>query len=197
MADPTTSQDAPARRFRWRRWNNAIHRDAGYLVVGLTLVYAFSGLLVNHAETFNSDFSTEVEVLELPPIPPGDQWTREAAIVEALELPMPKSSWWKGDDRVELFYTGWSAHADLEAGVARVERQHERPVLKFLNDLHLNRVKGLWTVLADVYAIALFALALTGLFVLRGRKGLTGRGKWLVGAGVAIPVLVLVLAALL
>ena len=55
------------------------------------------------------------------------------------------------------------------------------------NQLHLNAPKGLWTVIADLYALALIVLGVTGMFVLRGRLGLSGRGGWLVGAGVLLP----------
>ena len=39
----------------------------------------------------------------------------------------------------------------------------------------------------NVVFIALIALALTGLFVLKGSKGITGRGAWLTLLGCAIP----------
>ena len=50
---------------------------------------------------------------------------------------------------------------------------------------------SLWTAVADVYAGLLAFMAITGVFVLRGRTGLGGRGKWLVSAGVLVPVLFL------
>ena len=31
-----------------RKWNRIIHRDLGYIAVGLSLVYAISGVVVNH-----------------------------------------------------------------------------------------------------------------------------------------------------
>ena len=31
-----------------RRWNNLLHRDIGYLCVGMTLIYAISGIVLNH-----------------------------------------------------------------------------------------------------------------------------------------------------
>jgi hypothetical protein len=61
-------------------------------------------------------------------------------------------------------------------------------VLYEFNQLHLNAPKGLWTYIADLYALALIALSVTGMFVLRGRLGMAGRGAWLVGAGVLVPV---------
>jgi hypothetical protein len=43
-------------------------------------------------------------------------------------------------------------------------------------------------VVADVYAVGLIVLAITGMFVLKGKTGITGRGAWLTGAGVLLPV---------
>ncbi|HSG48621.1 MAG TPA: PepSY-associated TM helix domain-containing protein, partial [Longimicrobiales bacterium] len=63
----------------------------------------------------------------------------------------------------------------------------ERPGLRQANFLHLNEAKKLWTWMADLYAVGLLVLAVTGLFVLRGRNGITGRGAWLTAAGVVIP----------
>jgi hypothetical protein len=38
-----------------------------------------------------------------------------------------------------------------------------------------------------VYAVSLILLAVTGLFVLKGRHGITRRGGWLTAAGVVLP----------
>jgi hypothetical protein len=56
-----------------------------------------------------------------------------------------------------------------------------------MNPLHLNAPKGVWTFIADVYALGLILMAMTGMFVLKGRTGITGRGKWLVAAGIILP----------
>ena len=43
----------PRKPFRWRRWNNVLHRDLGYLVFALTFLYAVSGVAVNHTHQWN------------------------------------------------------------------------------------------------------------------------------------------------
>ena len=78
---------------------------------------------------------------------------------------------------------------DLAGGTVVYERVAERTILKGMNDLHLNRAGRLWTWLADIYAVALGLLALTGLFVLTGKQGIKGRGAWLTGIGVLVPVI--------
>ena len=63
-----------------------------------------------------------------------------------------------------------------------------RAVLFEVNTLHLNNLKGTWTYVADVFALALMFLAITGMTMMKGRHGLAQRGKWFVGAGLLIPV---------
>jgi hypothetical protein len=57
-----------------------------------------------------------------------------------------------------------------------------------MNRLHYNKVKG-WTPIADFYAGALILLAITGLFIVKGKKGIAGTGKWYLIIGILIPVL--------
>ena len=70
---------------------------------------------------------------------------------------------------------------------ATVELVQHRVVLYAANALHLNSPKKLWTWVADLYAVSLGLLAITGLFVLKGKTGITGRGAWLTAIGVAVP----------
>ncbi|MDP6942690.1 MAG: hypothetical protein QF464_00955, partial [Myxococcota bacterium] len=44
----------------------------------------------------------------------------------------------------------------------------------------------------DAFALALIFLALSGAIMLKGSQGFAGRGKWLVGIGILIPVVALV-----
>ena len=45
---PKKEKKKKKRKARWRPWLRAVHRDVGYVAVGLTFVYALSGLAVNH-----------------------------------------------------------------------------------------------------------------------------------------------------
>ena len=184
--------DWPCPVLNWRKLNNVLHRDLGYLAAGLTLVYAISGVAVNHRHQWNPSWKVEVETRTFEPVPVADRDTMTANLVERLALPgPPKSSFRSAPHLVELFYEGWSVKADATAGTATIERPRGRFGLREMNFLHLNEPKGLWTWAADVYAVILGFLAISGLFVLKGKNGLSGRGKWLTGIGVAIPLLAL------
>lgn len=176
----------------WRKLNNVLHRDLGYLAAGLTLVYAVSGVALNHRHHWNPSWKVRVEERTFAPVPVSDRETMAAALVERLALPgPPKSSFRSAPHLVELFYEGWSVKADANAGRATIERPRGRFALREMNFLHLNEPKGLWTWAADLYAAVLGLLAITGLFVLKGKNGFAGRGRWLAGIGVALPLLAL------
>ena len=180
-------------KIRWRRWNAAIHRDVGYACVALTIVYAVSGIAVNHINDWNPNYRITREQRRFEPVPIGEREAMVAALVERLGLPEPpKESFRPRPEVVELFYDGWSVRADAVAGTALIERTAKRPGLYEANFLHLNRPRGWWTWIADLYAALLATLALTGIFILRGRDGIVGRGKWIALAGLLVPILFLV-----
>ena len=53
---------------KWRKWNNIIHRDLGYLCVGLTIIYAVSGVAVNHVQDWNPNYVIEKQEKRIEPI---------------------------------------------------------------------------------------------------------------------------------
>jgi len=188
----TTRDPSRRTRFKWRRWNNILHRDLGYICVALTIIYAISGIAVNHVRDWNPNYQIERVERTFEPFPVADRATMVAQAVERLGLPgPPKESFRPDPATVQLFYEGWSVEVHALEGVAVEERARERFLLHDFNVLHLNHPKGLWTYAADLYAALLLMLAATGMFVLRGKTGLAGRGKWFVLGGLIVPVLFL------
>ncbi len=173
----------------WRKLNIVLHRDIGYFAVALTIIYAISGIAVNHTHHWNPNYKIERITKTFEPVPVSDRETMVAQLVLRLELPgPPRSSFRSAPHLVDLFYEGWSVRADASAGRAEIERPKDRFLIRDMNFLHLNHPKGLWTYFADAYAILLLTLAITGMFVLKGKTGLAGRGKWFVLAGFVVPV---------
>ena len=64
----------------WRRLNNVLHRDIGYLAVGLTIVYGVSGIAVNHVRDWNPSYRVDKVALTIEPISATD---RAVIIAEA------------------------------------------------------------------------------------------------------------------
>ena len=175
---------------KWRKWNNIIHRDLGYLCFGLTIIYVISGIAVNHVNIWNPNYKIERIKTTVTPIPSGaplDMQTVTNILKEVGETGLYKSSFRPDPKTLQIFVEGNTLTVTLESGEVMQEKVMARPVLRQMNFLHLNHPKKLWSWFADLYALCLGVLGTTGLFVLKGKKGITGRGAWLTGIGILIP----------
>lgn len=180
---------------RLRRAIVAVHRDLGYLVAGLTLVYAVSGIAVNHVHHWNPSFTVRTVRHEVGPMPDGPpELVARVALERIGEGSPPTAVVPLADGVVRAFFEGRTVTVFVADGVVTEERTARRPLLHALNYLHLNHGKGFWTWWADAYAVALGVLAVTGIFIVPGRKGLGGRGRWLLLVGIAVPAVYLLLA---
>lgn len=174
-----------------RKWNNIIHRDLGYLMFGLTVLYAISGFILNHKHDFNPNFAIEKETVRFEALADITEITDEtvAALAAQIGSGTEYTSYFRPNpDTLKIFYPEITYTLDLKNGVGESEAIRDRKVIKEMNYLHLNLPRNVWTWVADIYAIALLLLAITGLFVLKGKNGIKGRGAWLTIAGVIIPI---------
>jgi len=176
---------------QWRKLFRALHRDIGYVAVSLTLAYALSGLAVNHLDDWNPSYRFAERDVELGPLPPGTLAEQAAFIVEKLALDprAVRGHFQETEHELRVFLTeGQEARVDLRTGRGQLKTLATRPVLFEVNALHLNNLKGVWTWIADLFAIALIVLAITGITMMKGARGITGRGKYFIAAGLTVPV---------
>ena len=118
--------------------------------------------------------------------------TKEAILADVLprlriEPNELRNSFRPDPETIQLFLEGKSYSVDLPTGTVIVETIHPRPVLYEFNQLHLNAPKGIWTYISDFFALSLIVIAITGIFVLKGKNGVVGRGAWFIGAGILVP----------
>jgi hypothetical protein len=195
VGPPARPPAKTAARFPWRAWLRALHRDLGNLVVGLTLVYALSGLAVNHIADWEPSFVSYEAAHELGGPVPGTDDEAAAAVLARLGVPGPPRDVYRAaPDDLQLVFDKRTLHVNTLTGYVLDEGQRPRFFLRAANWLHLNRGKRAWTYVADFYAAGLVLLALSGIFLNPGRKGLLGRGGVLVVLGAAIPIAYVVLS---
>ncbi|HEU4405089.1 MAG TPA: hypothetical protein VFS43_07340 [Polyangiaceae bacterium] len=174
----------------WRQLLRALHRDAGYLAVGLTIIYAVSGLAVNHIADWDPNFQSYERTTQVGRLEGDDDAIAAQALAKLGVAAKPQEVYRASADRLEITLDDKrSVHLDTEKGVAIEEGQQPRFFLRLANWLHLNRGKPAWRYIADAYAAGLLLLAVSGLFMIPGKKGLKGRGAALVLAGIALPTL--------
>ncbi len=180
--------------FPWRAWLRAIHRDMGYVAVGLTFIYALSGLAVNHIAQWDPNFTGYEKTYELAPLT-GDADAVASAVLGKLGVnDKPREVYSAAPDSVEIVFDARTLHVNPLTGHVIDEGKKPRFLLRVANWLHLNRGKPAWRYIADAYAVALLLLSTSGMFMIKGGKGIIGRGAFLVAAGAAIPILYVTLA---
>ena len=154
------------------RWLRVIHRDLGFLMVGVCLVYGISGFLLNHMDGKDPAFRTQEETLHLDK---GLSHEELSVIWNDKGLPELKKIMTIDEEHARLMLNGGVGVYNSETGTVDY-------------GLHYNRLRG-WNIMADLFAFSLIFFALSGLFIVKGKKGMAGTGKWYLLAGILIPVL--------
>jgi uncharacterized protein len=179
---------------KWRRWLRAIHRDLGYILTGLTVIYSVSGIAVNHANDWNPNYIIEkkTSILKLDDREKiSTQTIVNAIMIKAGENEILKNGFRPDSNSIKIFTDKHNITYDLASEELTKEDIKARPFLKESNYLHLNTPKKIWTYVADAFAVGLIFLAVSGLFLVKGKNGMKWRGTWLTIAGILIPILFL------
>ena len=163
-----------------------IHRDLGFLVAGITLVYAISGIILNHLGGKDPAFRNETKTVQFPANLTENELS--AAWVADNRLPDLKRILRIDESRLRLFLDGGIGVYNVSNGSLSYEINKKRVLIYWINRLHYNKVKH-WSPVADIFAGSLVLLALTGLFIVKGKRGLAGTGKWYLLAGLLVPVI--------
>jgi len=180
----------------WRRLNHVLHRDIGYLCIGMTLIYVISGVAVNHiTHQFNPSYSIDKAEASVRPV--AGKTAPDMVMVTDILKQLHENGQLKNvamlsPGNLRIFVEGNTIDVELATGKVQQERVQQRPLLFQVNYLHLNKAKGGWTYLADAYAILLGILAMTGMLMIRGRN--RTRGLILTCIGFLIPIAYLFVA---
>lgn len=163
-----------------RKWLRILHRDLGYFAVGISLVYAVSGIILNHKKqgvdpAFKSFADSRVVSKNLTITEFEAFWNDEIDELDLNRIIQAK-------DYYRLYLDGGMGDYTPETGELNYEVYKKREIVFFINKLHLNQ-KSHWLGVADFSAIVLIFLALSGLFMVAGKNGFNKRGVWFMIAG--------------
>ena len=177
--------------FKWRKWNKAVHRDFGYLFFGMTLIYALSGIAINHINDWNPNYRVYTEDIQVESFQGKPDKEDVKKMLEPFEeAAIYKNHYFPGEGYLKVFIKDGSVYINLKTGYGLIEKTKRRMVFREVNYLHYNPIKY-WTWYSDIYAGALILMAVTGILIPRGDKGMTRRGLWLVTLSIIIPIVYL------
>ena len=177
-----------------RKINRAIHRDLGYFFTGMIIIYAFSGIALNHRNDWNPNYSITARTLTVD-VPESINSNEEQAIKEILlqidEEDSYRKHYFPSDNEIKIFLKeGGSIVVNLNSGKSFYEELKKRPFFFEVNFLHYNPGNA-WKWFSDIFSIALILLGISGLFILKGKNGILQRGALLTIAGIIVPLILL------
>ncbi len=174
----------------WFKLNRQLHRDIGYLSIGLTIVFAVSGVALNHIRDFNPNYAvTRLEQPVKADLTQSDAQLNQMLLTAFDIDDKVKASYWESRKTYKLFFDGGhTLTLYAAANKAVYEAIKARPILPEFNRLHLNEARKGWVVFSDIYAVFLLYLALSALFMVKGKYGAFGRRRvWLIVFGAFVP----------
>lgn len=185
----------PVVKKRWRAWLRAVHRDIGYLAIGFTVIYAISGIAQNHIEDWGDvSYRTYELTRTIEPIPAdAPDAVAIATLTSLVDFGAPISTFRAGDE-VRLEYANGAKVTAIGESVT-IQGRERRAFIGAANWLHTARQKKGWKYVADAFAVLLLYLAISGIFMIKGKLGFKWRGALLIGVGVAVPVAAVLLSS--
>jgi len=180
-----------------RRWSRILHRDIGYFFIGTSLIYGLSGIALNHLKDWNPNYDVEVESFTTDiDMSKGPKIENNIIFLldEIDDSDNYKKHYYPESDFIKIFLKGGSSViVNTVTGEGRAEYLNKRAVFYEVNYLHYNPNEW-WMWFSDIFAGALIFLALTSFFMVKGWKGMWGRGGIYTLLGIIIPILFLILS---
>lgn len=179
-----------ASSINWFKLNRTLHRDIGYFCIGLTLIFAISGIALNHVEDWDPNYDVTQSSHVLQGLQQRvEQDNFEPWLLTQLQLNTDiKARFWESPTSYKLFTKGdHTLIVNPQQNKVVIQQVKPRFLLRSFNFLHLNEARQAWTYFSDLYAVLLIFLSLSALFMVKGKKGVWGKRGFLVITGFVIP----------
>ena len=177
--------------------NRNIHRDVAYFYIGLIIAFSFSGIILNHRQDWypmNYNYEAKEVKLELP---------ADAKALDDPEVIKAFSEQWElsgkydghrirnGSLRVD-YRRNTILNVDLKTGEGTLEYKRKVPLLGHTMFLHKS-TNAFWIWYSDIFGAAMLLIAITGLFIAKGKNSFRQRGWKLALLGLVFPLIFLIL----
>jgi hypothetical protein len=170
-----------------RKLNYVLHRDLGYLFFGMCIIYAISGIALNHIRDFNPNYVIRKFDVTLNEKISKEEITKDWVISLLSDLDMNKEykkHYFPSNTTLKVFLNHGNVEINLETGKGAMETIRKRPILNQFNYLHYNPGVA-WKWFSDIFCVAFVIIAVSGLFIIRSGKnsikGWKGAGYTVIG----------------
>lgn len=181
------------------KYNRIIHRNLSYFFAGVILIYAISGLAMNHLKDFNPKYTMSQREYITEGVYPRkiNSFNKDEIIFILSEVGEQENyarHYYPNNNTLKVFMKdGSSLSINLKDGNAKYESIKKRFFFSQTTSLHYNPNRW-WTIFSDIFAVSLIIITISGAIISRGKNGLLGRGGFLFLTGILIPILFLILS---
>ena len=174
---------------KWRVWFRVIHRDLGFLIFSLSIIYSISGITLNHINDWNPSYNVLDDKIELSS---EDLNLNSKELIEKLPHNLKYKKSLDKEYGKRIFVSGGTVDVVNSTKIAHLEVLKRKAIFYEFNYLHYNR-NNLWIWFSDVFAILLIIVSISGLFIVKGKYGITKYGAIWISIGVLVPSIFLLL----
>jgi uncharacterized protein len=172
------------------------HRDIAYFFLGLIIAFSISGIFLNHRQSWHPRRYVYTSNEITTPVPAGkeainDQFIADFTKSQNIEDNLRRFS---VDDKniLKISYLSNDVQIDITTGKGKIETYRITPLLGQMTQLHQDTSKW-WIYYSDIFGIAMFVIAMTGMFIEKGKNSFRSRGWWLASLGLIFPLIFLFL----
>lgn len=172
----------------------SLHRDVAYFYVGLIIAFSFSGILLNHRRDWNPEKYT-YEIKEVSLKLPADVEAIDKPFIEdfAKDWNVSYDSHRVRDGQLRVFFKNNAIlDAALATGNGTLEFKRTTPIVGQSIQLHKDTNKS-WIWYSDIFGIAMLTIAITGMFIVKGKNSFRKRGWKFALVGIIFPLIFLFL----
>lgn len=167
-----------------------LHRDLGYLYVGLIISFALSGMFFNHRDSWHPEKYT-VKITEIAiQMPAVDSITEDIAknlMVKDLKINDKFKKHLVRKGKLKITAQNHDVEIDMKTGKGEIIEFIKTPFISQIMMLHKS-TSNWWIYYSDVFALSLITIALSGIFMIpKGRLSFKERGWKLALIGIIFP----------
>lgn len=170
------------------------HRDLAYFFLGLIIAFSVSGIFLNHRQAWHPRrYTFETKEITIRPVSKAsvnekfiEAFTTSQQIEDAFRR------FQTNDNTLRISYAMHDVDIDLITGQGKIVRYKTTPILGQMTKLHVDTSKW-WIYYSDIFGIAMVTIAITGMFIEKGRNSFRKRGWWLALLGLIFPLIFLFL----
>jgi len=171
------------------------HRDIAYFYVGLIISFSLSGIFLNHRQTWHPRrYSYDKKEIAIAPTVKDsindkfiEAFTKQQSIDDQLRRFNINEK-----NSLRISYVSHDVEIDLTSGKGAIETYRITPLLGQMTQLHQDTSKW-WIYYSDIFGIAMLTIAITGMFIERGKFSFRSRGWKLALLGLLFPLVFLFL----